>query len=162
MADYHDAAADGGDRVDLDAVQSLDGFARACDRLRGGRSYAVLKRAARPQALPTATLGDPLNAKPTPTRDTVITFLYACGLRDDAAQMPWLAARERVATAHQPRPVDAVRVREAWPRLLGVHASIQVNPGAEDLPVYVPRDVDADLRTSSGRRRPGVDGQDSA
>jgi hypothetical protein len=148
MTDRHEAAADGGDRVDVDSVASLDGFARACDRLRGGRSYAELGRAARPRALPQATLSDLLNAKSTPTRDAVLTFLYACGLRGDAAQRPWLAAWERVATAHHPRPVGAIRVRAADPRVLGVHASIQVDPGAEDLPVYVPRDVDADLRTA--------------
>ncbi|MFC5005358.1 tetratricopeptide repeat protein [Dactylosporangium cerinum] len=131
--------------VGLDGVQSLEAFARACDRLRAGRSYTVLGKAARPRLLPPATLSDLLRAKSTPTRDTMITFLIACGL-DEAAQRPWLAAWERVATAHQPRPVGAVRVREARPRLLGVHAAIQLPGTAEELPPYVPRDLDADLR----------------
>ncbi|MEV0133043.1 tetratricopeptide repeat protein [Dactylosporangium sp. NPDC050688] len=64
------------------------------------------------------------------------------------AQRPWLAAWERVATAHQPRPAGAVRVGEARPRLLGVHAAIQIPGTTEELPPYVPRDLDADLRVA--------------
>ncbi len=41
----------------------------------------------------------------------------------------------------------AVRVRDAQPRLLGVHAAIQVDQPCADEPLYVPRDFDADLRT---------------
>ncbi len=82
-----------------------------------------------------------------PTRDTVVTFLTACDL-DEQTQGPWLAAWERVSTAHLRHPAGAVRVRGARPRLLGVHASIQIDPAATDLPVYVPRDLDADLRTA--------------
>ncbi|MEV0136837.1 hypothetical protein AB0H83_51485 [Dactylosporangium sp. NPDC050688] len=145
MADNHVPAADDGNRSDLDSVQSLADFARACDRLRAGRSYAALAKTARPWPLPPATLSNLINAKTTPTRDTVITFLIACGL-DGEAQRPWLAAWERVATAHQPRPAGAVRVRQARPRLLGVHAAIQIPGVAGELPPYVPRDLDADLR----------------
>ncbi|MGI5243384.1 hypothetical protein [Dactylosporangium sp. CA-139066] len=145
MADNDPAA--GPSEVRLDAVQSLDAFARACDRLRAGRSYAALGKAARPRPLPPATLSDLLNAKSTPTRDTVITFLLACGL-GEAAQRPWLATWERVATAHQPRPAGAVRVQEARPRLLGVHTAIQIPGTTEELPPYVPRDLDADLRAA--------------
>src|SRR5207245_3138573 len=59
----------------------------------------------------------------------------------------WLAAWERASTADLARPVGAVRVREARPRLLGVHDAIHVEeevPG--ELPVYVPRDIDDGLR----------------
>lgn len=60
----------------------------------------------------------------------------------DLAQ--WLAAWERASTADLARPADAVRVRDARPRLLDVHAAINV-PGMSDdaPPEYVPRDVDA-------------------
>jgi tetratricopeptide (TPR) repeat protein len=44
------------------------------------------------------------------------------------------------------RPADAVRVRDAKPRQLGVHAAIQVEGIAGELPVYVPRDIDVKLR----------------
>ncbi|MGI5238551.1 hypothetical protein [Dactylosporangium sp. CA-139066] len=148
MADDQVPAASGSRQISLDAVQSLADFAQACDRLRAGRSYAELRKAARPRSLPAATLSDLLNAKTTPTRETVSTFLLACGLDDDAAQRPWLAAWERVATAHQPRPAGAERARQARPRLLGVHAAIQIPGAAGELPPYVPRDLDADLRTA--------------
>jgi hypothetical protein len=82
-----------------------------------------------------------------PSRDTLVSVLTACGL-DEAGQQPWLAAWERVSTTGLRRPPGAVRVREADPRWLGVHASIQVERGVDDLPAYVPRDVDADLRTA--------------
>lgn len=148
MADDHIVAAADGHEIDLDSVQSLADFAQACNRLRAGRSYAALGKAARPRSLPAATLSDLLNARSTPTRDTVITFLSACGLGEDAVQRPWLAAWERVATAHQPCPAGAVRVRLARPRLLGVHAAIQVPRATEDMPPYVPRDFDADLNVA--------------
>jgi len=50
-------------------------------------------------------------------------------------------------SARSARPAGAVRVSEADPRRLGVHAAISV-PGVPDetLPEYVPRDVDADVR----------------
>jgi len=130
-------------------VQSLAELARALSLLRGTRSYAQLDRAARAQGqrLAASTLSNLLNGTSVPTRDTVVTFLTACDL-DEQTQGPWLAAWERVSTAHLRHPAGAVRVRGARPRLLGVHASIQIDPAATDLPVYVPRDLDADLRTA--------------
>jgi tetratricopeptide (TPR) repeat protein len=88
-----------------------------------------------------------LSGKSVPMQETVATFLTACGLSLEAQQL-WLAAWERVATVDLRRPAGAARVREARPRLLGVHASIQVDPAVTDLPTYVPRDLDADLRTA--------------
>ncbi|MDZ5446907.1 hypothetical protein U2F26_29970 [Micromonospora sp. 4G57] len=139
---------------DPDAVHTLSELATAFDRLRGSRSYDDLDRAVRPPRLARSTLSNMLNGKSVPTEDTVVLFLTACGL-DEIAQKPWLAARERVSTAHLRRPAGAVRVREARPRLLGVHASIQVDAAATDLPVYVPRDVDADLRTAISAAQQG-------
>jgi predicted negative regulator of RcsB-dependent stress response len=67
--------------------------------------------------------------------------------------------------AMEHRPPGAVRVREARPRLLGVHAAIQANVGTanggqldgarqgdegradDQLPVYVPRDFDVELHS---------------
>jgi hypothetical protein len=115
---------DGGVGFDLDVVQSLDAFAEACQRLRAGRSYAKLASAVRPRSLPAATLSDLLNGKSIPTRDTLLTFLAACGLADAAAQQPWLAAWERLGTAHLPRPDGAVRAGRARLRLLGVFAGV--------------------------------------
>jgi len=149
-----DPAVSKADAVDPVTVQTLSELAAAFQRLRGSRSYAQLDKAVNanhsrggPRVLPPSTLNNLLHGKSVPTRETVETFLAACGL-DMKSQQPWLAAWERVATAHLRRPAGAVRVREARPRLLGVHASIQVDSVATDLPAYVPRDLDADLRTA--------------
>ncbi len=41
-------------------------------------------------------------------------------------------------------------MRQARPRLLGVHAAILIGPGSDpdDLPPFVPRDIDADMRAA--------------
>src|SRR6266545_6840165 len=145
----------GGSTPDVDAtmVQTLPELVRTFNRLRGARSYAELDNAVNrrladgPRALPASTLSNLLNGTSVPTRNTVVRFLTACGL-DEQAQRPWLAAWERVSTNHLRRPPGAVRVREARPRLLGVHAAIQVDQDSGELPAYVPRDLDADLRTA--------------
>jgi thioredoxin-like negative regulator of GroEL len=137
-------------------VHALAELAEAFQRLRGSLSYADLDRAVNPdrsgkgpRVLPPATLNNLLHGRSVPRRETVETFLTACGL-DPAARKPWLAAWERVNTAHLHRPAEAVRVRQARPRLLGVHAAIRLGSGGDpdDLPPFVPRDVDGDLRAA--------------
>ncbi|MFI7602001.1 tetratricopeptide repeat protein [Actinoplanes sp. NPDC049681] len=134
-----------------DGIHTVQELAVALDALRGTRSYSELDRAAGGRTtrhvLPPSTLSDMLKGKTTPGRDTVVTFLAACEV-DEGAREPWLRAWERVSTRHLQRPAGAVRVRDADPRLLGVHSSIQVGPDSGDLPVYVPRDLDLDLRAS--------------
>src|SRR5262249_40575641 len=121
-----DPTAGNASGVDPATVHTLSELAEAFQRLRGSRPYAELDMAANPnpnrkgpRVLPASTLNNLLNGKSVPTRQTVVTYLTACGL-DEQAQEPWLAAWERVATAHLRRPAGAVRVREARPRLLGV------------------------------------------
>jgi predicted negative regulator of RcsB-dependent stress response len=130
-------------------------FATALQALRVGRSYSALTAAAKKQprrgghqpALPPSTVSDLLNGKSVPSRDTVVTFLTACQVASEA-QEPWLAAWERVGTSHLRKPPGAVSVRDARPRRLGVHPSIQVDPQAHDLPVYVRRDFDDALHAA--------------
>ncbi|MFI9550780.1 HD domain-containing phosphohydrolase [Nonomuraea endophytica] len=45
-----------------------------------------------------------------------------------------------------PRPVTLIRMHEADPRLLGVHAAIDAPGATGDLPVYIPRDTDTTSR----------------
>lgn len=129
-----------------DRVQTPSELATALMHLRGARSYSELDRSVRPGHLARSTLSDMLTGRTVPTRDTLLLFLTGCGL-DDQARHPWLAAWERVCTAGLTRPPAAVRVGHADPRLLGVHASIQVDAAATGLPAYVPRDLDLELRT---------------
>jgi hypothetical protein len=137
-------------------IETLPQLAAGLNALRQGRSYEKLDRAVGgrkgSRKLPPTTVSDMVNGKSVPSKETMVTFLTACGLTG-SRQEPWLAAWERVDTSHLRRPDGAVRVRSADPRVLGVHASIQVDPGAEDLPAYVPRDVDADLRAAVAAAR---------
>ena len=125
-------------------------------RRRRGLSYEAMDKAAaerrdwpgRSQLEPLgkSTVGEIVTGKRLPTRGKLLTFLAVCGVTPaDLAQ--WLAAWERARTSDLTRPADAVRVRDARPRLLGVHDAIHVEeevPG--ELPVYVPRDIDGAVR----------------
>ncbi|MET9001758.1 CDC27 family protein, partial [Amycolatopsis sp. NPDC004169] len=151
--------------MDPTEIGTLPQLAAALERLRHERllslkdlAEAATKlpaRGGRQPALPRSTASDLLNAKSVPEAVTVVTFLAACGIREEEAQRPWLQALERVAAQYQRRPAGAVKVRDSRPRMLGVHAAIQTTqpsndaqPGPDEgeLPVYVPRDFDTDLR----------------
>ncbi len=142
--------------VDPGSADILAELVDALQVLRRGRSYADLNEAARVslklakgiKALPSSTLSNLFGGKSVPSRKTMETFLLACGISDPEAQAPWLAAWERVSTVHLTRPKGAVRVRDTRPRLLGVHAAIRVADATDDLPGYVPRDLDVDLRAA--------------
>ncbi len=143
--------------VDPSRVSTPDELAACLDglRRRRGLSYEAMEEAAklssrsggsRLEPLGKSTVGEIVTGKRLPTKGKLLTFLEVCGVaRADYAQ--WLVAWERASTADLARPAGAVRVRDARPRLLGVHAAIQVEekvPG--ELPVYVPRDIDDALR----------------
>ncbi len=147
---------------DLERVETLGQLGVALNRLRGGRSYSDLIRAAarqpwrdgRQPSLARATISDLVNGRSVPNRDTLITFLTACGL-SSGDHAGWLAAWERAATAQMRRPAGAVRVRDSRARRLGVHASIQVDHRTDDLPVYVQRDFDDELHAAVGEAAAG-------
>jgi hypothetical protein len=141
--------------MDPSQVGSLEELAAAFNTLRGDRTYAELRRAAHSSPslpdLPSSTLSDLLKGRSVPSPHTVRVFLMACGQASADQQRPWLDARERIAMLHQRRSGAATRVRDARPRVLGVHAAIQVDPDAvagDELPAYVRRDVDDRLRTA--------------
>ncbi|GIM96863.1 hypothetical protein Ato02nite_086560 [Paractinoplanes toevensis] len=96
--------------------------------------------------LPRSTVGDICSGESLPSPETLRMFLIVCGVAEDTID-GWMAAR--VQALSKIGPVSgSERVRTADPRNLGVHRSIQVDLGAEGLPVYVPRDIDAELRTA--------------
>ena len=143
--------------VDPSRVSTPDELAACLDglRRRRGLSYEAMEKAAaklpsrsdgsRVESLPKSTVGEIVHGK-LPTKGKLLTFLAVCGVaRADYAQ--WVAAWERASTADLARPAGAVRVRDARPRLLGVHAAIRLEEKAPgELPVYVLRDIDDRLR----------------
>ena len=123
--------------VDPSRVNTPDELAACLDglRRRRGLSYEAMEKAAaklpsrsggsRLEPLPKSTVGEIVTGKRLPTKGKLLTFLAVCEVAPaDLAQ--WLAAWERASTADLARPVGAVRVRDARPRLLGVHAAISV------------------------------------
>jgi predicted negative regulator of RcsB-dependent stress response len=129
----------------------LDGLRR-----RRGLSYDAIEKAAgrlrRPveptlEPLAKSTIGEIVTGKRLPTRGKLNTFLAVCQV-SSADRPQWLAAWERASTADLAKPAGAVRVRAARPRELGVQAAIQIEGAPGELPLYVPRDIDAGLRTA--------------
>jgi TPR repeat protein len=129
------------------------------ERTSAGLSLRDLEKAtaASPVALARSTVASVEHGKTLPRRDWLVAYLAVCGV-PTVRQRVWQQARARIAggsagvdsTASPLPPVDACD-----PRRLGVHASIglaaQDGAGAEggrlpELPRYVPRDVDDELR----------------
>ena len=52
-------------------------------------------------------------------------------------------------------PAGTIRAREAKPRLLGVHAAIQIEHAVGELPLYVPRDLDENLHARVAKAAEG-------
>jgi hypothetical protein len=114
---------------DPSAVQTRKELADALNALRKGRghSYEAMVRASRviggKAQLARSTIGDILSAKTMPRRETLLAFLRVCEVPPQEV-WEWLGAWERVMTAELMGPSGAIRVRDADPRLLGVHAAI--------------------------------------
>ncbi|MEV4019917.1 HD-GYP domain-containing protein [Nonomuraea angiospora] len=113
--------------------------------LRAGHSYADLDKAANPgnrpkEGLPSSTLSDLLN-KGRASRETLEVFLRACAVPREQWKA-WQEARERALTADAPGTAGLIRVAQADPRRLGVHAAIDAPGATGDLPAYILRDTD--------------------
>jgi Helix-turn-helix domain len=130
----------------LDALRqrrglSYEAMVTAAKRLQarqGGSSWAPLTR---------STIGEMVTGTRLPTEEKLRSFLAVCHV--SAADVPlWLAAWQRAKTTDLAKPVGEVRVRDARPRELGVHDAIQVDGATGELPIYVPRDIDAGLRAA--------------
>lgn len=64
-------------------------------------------------------------------------------MTDEAAIAPWFRAAETARHGDTDRPVNAIRVHAAEPRLLGVHKTITVDGTTSGMPTYIDRDIDA-------------------
>jgi tetratricopeptide (TPR) repeat protein len=126
-------------------------------RRRRDLSYEAMEKAARNlpfrpgeprwEPLGKSTVGEIVTGKRLPTKGKLLTFLAVCQVAPaDRAQ--WLAAWERAGTVDLSVPGGAVPVRQAHPRRLGVHAAIQADGAADELPTYVRRDLDVELRAA--------------
>ncbi|XVQ85077.1 tetratricopeptide repeat protein [Microbispora siamensis] len=122
-------------------VHTAAEMAAALRALAGDRSYGQLDRAVQGHGrLPKSTLGEALS-KGRPNEATLELILRACAVPRDLWPA-WKAARERALTEVPPGLVGLMRVEQADPRRLGVHAPIDAPGAVGDLPVYVPRDAD--------------------
>ncbi|GAA2326585.1 hypothetical protein [Dactylosporangium salmoneum] len=114
---------------DPSTVRTREELADALNALRNGRghSYEAMVRASRAVGakaqLARSTVGDILSAKTMPRRETLLAFLRVCEVPPSQIGA-WLGAWERAMSADLIRPCGATHVRDADPRLLGVHAAI--------------------------------------
>ncbi|MER5625843.1 hypothetical protein ABT061_32880 [Streptosporangium sp. NPDC002544] len=125
-------------------MHTLAELAAALEALRAGRSYSELAKAVRPARLASSTLSDLLSGETRPSAETLELFLTACDVPEEA-RGSWRSARKRALTV-APALAGVVRVEQADPRLLGVHAAIEAPGATGELPVYVLRDTDTDPR----------------
>ena len=131
---------------DPSRVSTPGELAVCLDRLRRrrGLSYEAMETAAakleplpdgsRPEPLPKTTVGEIVTGRRLPTRGKLLTFLTVCQVVAPDGQAPWLAAWERARTAYLARAAGRVRVRDARPRRLGVHAANSVPGVPDDVP----------------------------
>ncbi|NUW37341.1 hypothetical protein HTZ77_38980 [Nonomuraea sp. SMC257] len=120
-------------------VHTVPELISALQELRAGRSYTSLNKTAAGR-LPKSTVSD-LLTNGRPTAETLEVFLRACQAPRETWRA-WQQARERALSTSGPVPAGLIRVSQADPRRLGVHAAIDA-PGAQgDLPTYVERDTD--------------------
>ncbi|MEW2384027.1 tetratricopeptide repeat protein [Micromonospora sp. NPDC047707] len=118
-------------------------------RIAAGLTYPKIERLARSGStnLAKSTVHDMCRGKVVPEESSLLQFLQMCGVPPSGTR-EWLGARHRAFTAEEPGRWRMPRVRDARPRLIGVHRAIEI-PGAEgELPSYVLRDLDARLRAS--------------
>jgi TPR repeat protein/transcriptional regulator with XRE-family HTH domain len=128
-------------------------------RTAGGLSLRDLEKASRSIApgLARSTVQTVEQGERLPKPDWLAAYLTACGVRG-ARQRAWLRVRAAIAVGpagFDTAPLRLPRVDACDPRRLGVHASITLPtrgktaaPGRQlpELPRYVPRDVDEEVR----------------
>ncbi|MFJ4102405.1 tetratricopeptide repeat protein [Amycolatopsis japonica] len=153
--------AEGGARrvvADPTGVTTRAELAANLDALRRqrGLSYDEIAKASRsPErtglpAIGKSTVAD-LCTKGAPRADTLRSFLVACGV-SMADQAQWMAAAHRAQAGENDPGEITVRVEDADPRHLGVHAAIAAGQHDRALPTYVLRDTDDVKRHPDGLR----------
>jgi hypothetical protein len=141
--------------ADPSIVRTWPDFAAYLDDIhqRSGKTLADLHKfgqgpvrpGERRGGLPTSTVSDALNGKRHIKKDLLLSLLRAWNVSSDQRRDILDAWGRLNATVGQ-GPANAGRVDEASPRELGVHPAISVAGVTDELPSYVPRDFDGDLR----------------
>ncbi|MGW0573754.1 hypothetical protein [Streptomyces tauricus] len=144
-------------QVELSRVATREDLAACLNMVRNDRGlkYEAMEASSRHlktkaggvgELLAKSTVGDIVKGKQLPTEEKLRIFLAVCAV--SPADVPlWLAAWRRARVGIGEEPHGAVRVRDARPRELGVHAAITAEDADSELPTYVPRDIDPRLRT---------------
>ncbi|GIJ67042.1 hypothetical protein Voc01_019590 [Virgisporangium ochraceum] len=148
--------------TDLSRIHTMTDLAAALGALREriGVSYAEIERTTRGwggpgqpdlRELKTSTLNNALLGQTQLTRRTVVSLLSALGL-SEVAQQPWLFTWDRLN-----RPTERIRFDEVPPQQLGIHSAITTPDTTDELPTYVPRDFDFELRNALSMTMTGPD-----
>ncbi len=134
---------------DLAATRDWADFGRLLNNLRTAQDLSFTdievqaKRLKLPRDLPRSTVNPAINGKVRPSRDVLLCLLKVFGV-DPGDQGVWLEAWQRIAATPSAGP--SPRFDEVSPRQLGIHAAITLPGSAGELPEYVERDFDDDLR----------------
>lgn len=134
--------------ADLAAAQNWTEFGRLLSRLKAaeGMSLTDIQRRAKQlnlrRGLPQATVSQAMNGR-RPSKDVLSCLLKVLDV-PQADHAAWQEAWLRLAAAPPAGPLP--RFDEMSPRQLGIHAAITTKDSSGELPEYVSRDFDDDLR----------------
>jgi hypothetical protein len=140
--------------TDLAAARNWVDFGKLLNRLKvdAGLSLNVIQRQARirrlPRELPPATVSPVMNGR-RPTKDVLVGLLEVLDV-PVADRAAWQEAWQRLSELLPAGPLP--RFDEVSPRQLGIHAAITAEDCAGELPRYVARDFDDDLRKHISER----------
>ncbi|BCB81182.1 hypothetical protein GCM10022251_67720 [Phytohabitans flavus] len=134
--------------ADLADAQDWAAFGKLLNRLKVDRGISLTKiqqqarRLNLPRDLPPATVSPVMNGR-RPAKEVLSCLLKVLDV-PQADRATWQDAWNRLAETQPPSPIP--RFDEVSPRQLGIHAAITAEESIGDLPEYVGRDFDDDLR----------------
>lgn len=134
--------------ADLADAQDWAAFGRLLSRLKVARDMSLseiqsrAKRLRLPRDLPRATVSPVMNGR-RPAKEMLSCLLTVFDV-PQADQATWLVTWNRLAETQPAGPIP--RFDEVSPRELGIHAAITAEDSFGDLPEYVGRDFDDELR----------------
>ncbi|GLW35651.1 hypothetical protein [Actinoplanes regularis] len=152
------------DHPDLDRMRTTEEFAAALREVLAGRTVRQIAQATEtlaanarthrtrrgdnagmpmPVPVSSSAIGCYLKGDRLPPEPALRTLLAIPGVAAGVRVEDWVTALQTLRVPPGPGVPGAVRVRDANPRLLGVHPAIEVAGATSVLPGYVERDIDA-------------------